>query len=175
MKRSIGLVVLMQAVFAAVASANATVTITFTGAPSATPAPSTWMLMGLGLLLAFFVFRKAHSLPGGRTMAALLMLLGVSAYEVFTGNQLASKASAFTSSVVESITGGTSIVVPNVDDSGTVQEQFVNNTGSSITIQSVSVSGSYEFLATPFSSPQCQVGTVLANGGSCYVVVAYGG
>jgi len=156
----------MQAMFAAVASAQS-ITITFSGV-SATPAPSTWMLMGLGLLLAFFVFRKAHSLPGGRALAAVLMLIGVSAYEIFTGHQLITKASAVIATVVESINSGTTITVNGVDDSGASQEQFVNNTGSTITITSISSNADYEVLITPPSAPQCQVGTVLAPGASCY-------
>ena len=75
----------MRGICAAVAGAQS-VTITYTGAVSSTPAPQTWMLMGLGLLLAFFVFRKAHRLPGGRAGAAILMLVAVPASTRFPGH-----------------------------------------------------------------------------------------
>jgi hypothetical protein len=168
MKRSLGLLVLMQGVFAAMASAQS-VTITFSGV-AATPAPSTWMLMGLGLLLAFFVFRKAHNLPGGRATAAVLMLIGISAYEIFTGNPSASKAAAIPSTVVESITGGSSITANNLNNTGGMQEQWVNNTGSTITITSVTADVN-DTLGTPFSSPQCVATLVVAPGNSCYTIL----
>lgn len=136
MKRSFGFLAAMLALSASAASAAATVTITFTTL-SATPAPSTWMLMGLGLLFAFFAFRKAHSLPGGRTMAAFLMLLGVSAYEVFTGNSMITKASAVIQTVVQSATGGSSVQFVNLADDGSQQGQFVNNTGFTISLVGV--------------------------------------
>ena len=164
MKRSFGFLAAMLAISASAASAAATVTITFTTL-SATPAPSTWMLMGLGLLVAFFAFRKAHSLPGGRTMAAFLMLLGISAYVGFTGTLMAAPIQT----VVQSATGGSSIQVLILADDGSQQGQFVNNTG--FTISLVSVTAPPDTFVTPVGSPQCQPGLQLAPGASCYVQI----
>ncbi len=174
MKRSVGLLVLMLATFASVASAGTgIVIISFSGVVSSTPAPSTWMLMGLGLLLAFFAFRKSHSLPGGRTMAAVLMLLGVSAYEIFTGHALETKASAFFTAPQVTINGGSPYTF-NATDNGT-EYQVVNGTGSTITINSVVLgmgSGNGDYLANPTpDSPTCRQGVQLAPGGTCYVQV----
>jgi hypothetical protein len=170
MKRSLGLLFLVQGIFAAVAGAQS-VTITFSGAVSSTPAPSTWVLMGIGLLFAFLVFRKAHSLPGGRATAAILMLIGIAAYEVFTGNTVASKAIAIPGNTVqESITGGTILTANNLDNSGATQEQWVNNTGSTITVTSVTPD-QFDTLGTPFSSPQCAQNLVVAPGNSCYTLL----
>ena len=174
MKRSIGLLVSLMAIFAGAASAGTgVVTVTYSSIVSSTPAPSTWMLMGLGLLLAFFVYRKGHSLPGGRTMAAILMLVGVSAYELFTGSSALTKASATIQVVVESLTGGGTLTF-NLTDNGT-EGQVVNNTGSSITINSVTLgqnSSNGDILSgmTP-DSPTCAQGVQLAVGASCYVQV----
>ena len=173
MKRSVGLLVLMQAIFASVASAgNGIVIISFSSVVSSTPAPGTWMLMGLGLLLSFFVYRKAHSLPGGRTMAAVLMLLGVSAYDIFTGHALATKASAKGPPAFTLF--GASPNSFNVNDNGT-EYMITNNTGSTITINSVilgmgSTNGDYLASPTP-DSPTCAQGLQLAPGGTCYVEV----
>ncbi len=169
MKRSIGILVLMQAIFASAASAAGTVTITFSTL-GATPAPSSWMLMGLGLLVAFFVFRKAHSLPGGRTMATFLMLVGISAYEVFTGNSMITKASAVIQTVTQSVTGGSSVQFVNLADDGSQQGQLVNNTGQTISLVGRTVT-SLDLFVTPSGSPQCQVGMQLAPGASCYVQI----
>jgi hypothetical protein len=169
MKRSLGLLVLVQAMFAAAANAQS-ITITFSGITAA-PAPGTWMLMGLGLLLAFFVFRKAHSLPGGRASAVVLMLVAVSAYEIFTGHALLTKASAIIGTVIESITGGGSITVNGLDNSGRTQEAWVNNTGSSITITSVTPDQG-DNLGTPPNMPQCVATLVVASGGTCYTILA---
>jgi mannitol-specific phosphotransferase system IIBC component len=173
MKRSIGFLVLLQAIFATAASAAGTVTVTYTGVVSSTPAPSTWMLMGVGLVLAFFVFRKAHSLPGGRAAAAILMLAGISSYEIFTGSPLVPKASALVAVVLQSITGGTSIQFVNLADDGNTEGQVTNNTASTLTITSVVLSnaGQYDGLGTASSSPTCVQGTILAPGGSCYVEI----
>ena len=177
MKRSVGLLVLMQAIFASVASAGTgIVIISFSSVVSSTPAPGTWMLMGLGLLLSFFVYRKAHSLPGGRTMAAVLMLLGVSAYEIsyeiFTGHALATKASAKGPPAFTLF--GASPNSFNANDNGT-EYMITNNTGSTITINSVilgmgSTNGDYLESPTP-DSPTCAQGLQLAPGGTCYVQV----
>ena len=172
MKRSVGLLVLMQAIFASVASAGTgIVIISFSSVVSSTPAPGTWMLMGLGLLLSFFVYRKAHSLPGGRTMAAVLMLLGVSAYEIFTGHALATKASAKTT--VFTLIGAS----PNSFNANDNETEYMvtNNTGSTITINSVilgmgSTNGDSLESPTP-DSPTCAQGLQLAPGGTCYVQV----
>ncbi len=173
MKRSVGLLVLMQAIFASVASAGTgIVIISFSSVVSSTPAPGTWMLMGLGLLLSFFVYRKAHSLPGGRTMAAVLMLLGVSAYDIFTGHALATKASAKRSTAFTLF--GASPNSFNANDNGT-EYMITNNTGSTITINSVILgmgSTNGDYLASPTrDSPTCAQGLQLAPGGTCYVQV----
>jgi TM2 domain-containing membrane protein YozV len=123
--------------------------------------------MGLGLLFAFFAFRKAHKLPGGRTMAAILMLVGVSAYEVFTGHPLVTRASAIIGVVTESLTGGGTITF-SLSDAGGQEAFVVNNTSGSVNITSISVPPPDSF-TTPNNSPQCQVGTVLAPGAGCYV------
>lgn len=132
--------------------------------------------MGLGLLVAFFAFRKAHSLPGGRAMAAVLVLAGISGYEVFTGHKMMSKAFAiqFTNTVVESITGGSSINVFPADNTGATQYQFQNNTNASITITSVSTDANDRFTA-PAGTPQCATNPTLAPSQSCYAAITSSG
>jgi hypothetical protein len=164
-KRPLGLSLLMMGIFVSAANA-ASVTVNYAALP-ATPAPSTIMLTALGLLITFIAFRKLRHLPVGRPLAAILLLAGLSLFEAITRQQLITKASAI-AVPTESLTGGGTLTFTLAAGA----EAFVqNNTGATQQITSVSVPLP-DALVTPFTSPQCQVGTVLTPGAGCYVELA---
>ncbi|HEV2199008.1 MAG TPA: hypothetical protein VGR73_04245 [Bryobacteraceae bacterium] len=156
-------VLFLAGVFAAAAQA-ATVTITFTAQPSGTPAPGTTLLVTLGLLFAFLVFRKKLRSPVVHPLAAILLLAGVS---LFVGRQhLVPQASA--TGATEFITGASPFMFTIADGGGAA---VANNTGGTILITNVTV-GSPDILITPSLTPQCQAGLTLVNGGTCNVLTA---
>lgn len=152
----------LLSLFAACASAqitSPTVNISY-AALSTTPAPSTIVLTTLGLLATFIAYRKMRRLPVGRSLAGLLLAIGVAF--------VATNASAeFTN---ESMTGAGPL---QFTLGNALTAQITNNTGASQQITSITLNPnpSSLVLVTPGSTPQCTVGLTLANGGVCYVEV----
>ncbi len=173
MKRSIGIVVLMQAIFAAVAGAQAPgVTITYAPAAAVTPIPSSFLLVGAGIMFMFLAFRKVQSLPTGRPFVAILVLAGSAFFEVSTRQQWIAKAEAmYCGNCVPiyqlSVQGGSTL---NFNLNYGAEAQIQNTSGVSEQITGLSSLPSNLFV-TSTDTPQCTVGTVLAPGASCYVKI----
>ena len=175
MKRSIGIVVLMQAIFAAVAVAGAQapgVTITYAPAAAVTPIPSSFLLVGAGIMFMFLAFRKVQSLPTGRPFVAILVLAGSAFFEVSTRQQWIAKAEAMYCGncfpiYQLSVQGGSTL---NFNLNYGAEAQIQNTSGVSKQITGLSSLPSNLFV-TSTDTPQCTVGTVLAPGASCYVKI----
>ena len=150
----------LLSLFAACASAQTSPTVNISyAALSATPAPSTIVLTTLGLLATFIAYRKLRRLPAGRSLAAILMAIGLAS--------VATKASPF---LTESMTGAGPL---QFTLGNALTAQVTNNTGTSQQITSITLNPnpSSLTLVAPSSTPQCTVGLTLANGGVCYVEV----
>jgi len=148
--------------FANIASAQASATfnISYASLP-ATPAPSTFLLAAIGLLAAFFAYRRMQKLPAGRPLAAILLAIGLGFVQM-------NKLSATLSVTTESMTGPGPLVFSLVNSQvGNV----VNNTGVSQQITGIILNPNPSglVLVTPQLSPQCTVGMTLASGAGCYV------
>lgn len=158
MKRLLG-VVAPLGVLAGVSSAQALPQFTITYAPLApgTPAPPTVLLIAIGLLFTLVAYRKMRKLPAGRALLTILFACGLAFVAV-------KQAPAVPVIPVESMTGpGPLVFTLNLGQEG----QVVNNTGATQVITGINLTPGRA--GTPFSSPQCQVGTTLTNGASCYV------
>jgi len=145
-------------IFGGIASAQAPqiqFTISYAGLPS-TPAPTTIILVAVGLLIAFVAYRKMRKLPAGGTLAAILIASGLAFVAVnATPNPIPSQSMTGAGPLVFTVNSG--------------QEAYVvNNTGASQQITGIGVNSG--IVQTPTDTPQCQVGTTLANGQGCYVV-----
>ena len=180
MKRSIGIVVLMQAIFAAVAVAGAQapgVTITYAPAAAVTPIPSSFLLVGAGIMFMFLAFRKVQSLPTGRPFVAILVLAGSAFFEVSTRQQWIAKAEAM---YCGNCCGGNCVPIYQLFVQGGSTLNFNLNYGAEAQIQNTSgvseqITGlsslPSNLFVTSTDTPQCTVGTVLAPGASCYVKI----
>ena len=153
----------------AVATTNITVSY---GAVSGTPTLSDSLLIALALLLPIVAIRMMRKKQGSLLMMMVLMLSG-SAFEVFTGIPLIVKSFAGYP-MVRFVAGTTSYTFNSVRSGETVEVR--NSTGSSQTINGLSNTQGWNFVA-PFTTgkktapPQCQIGTPVANGTSCYIKV----
>ena len=149
----------------AVATTNITVSY---GAVSGTPTLSDSLLIALALLLPIVAIRMMRKKQGSLLMMMVLMLSG-SAFEVFTGIPLIVKSFAGGSIVL--VAGTTSYTYNSVPSGGTIG--VYNNTGSSQTINGLSNTQGWNFVAPSVKAAiiQCQVGTTVANGTSCYIKV----
>jgi hypothetical protein len=75
--------------------------------------------------------------------------------------------------VTQSIMGGSSIQFVNLADDGNTEGRVVNNTSSTLTITSVTLSNfaQYDGLGMAYDGPTCSQGTMLIPGASCYVEI----
>lgn len=147
----------------AVATTNITVSY---GAVSGTPTLSDSLLIALALLLPIVAIRMMRKKQGSLLMMMVLMLSG-SAFEVFTGIPLIVKSFAGTPGPIL-VLGTTSYTYTGVVSGGWIG--VYNNTGSTQTINGLSNTQGWNFVLPPYS-PQCQIGTTVANHTSCYIKV----
>ena len=152
----------------AVATTNITVSY---GAVSGTPTLSDSLLIALALLLPIVAIRMIRKKQGSVPLMMGLML-GGAAFEVFTGIPLIVKS--FAGGGIVLVAGTTSYTYNFVPSGGTIS--VYNNTGSSQTINGLSNTQGWNFVApgTPggkTAPPQCQIGTTVANSAGCYIKV----
>ena len=149
----------------AVATTNITVSY---GAVSGTPTLSDSLLIALALLLPIVAIRMMRKKQGSLLMMMVLMLSG-SAFEVFTGIPLIVKS--FAGGGIVLVAGTTSYTYTGVCSGCAIS--VYNNTGSTQTINGLSNTQSWNFVAPSGKAAlaQCQIGTTVANGTSCYIKV----
>jgi len=165
MKR-ITLLIAALLAFSSSAWAQATTNITVSyGAVSGTPTLSDSMLIALALLLPIVAIRMMRKKQGSVPLMMVLML-GGSAFEVFTGIPLIVKS--FAGGGIALVLGTTSYTYTGVVSGGWIG--VYNNTGSTQTINGLSNTQGWNFVLPPYS-PQCQIGTTVANHTYCYIKV----
>ncbi len=161
---------LIAALLAFSSSAWALVTTNITvsyGLVSGTPTLSDTMLIALAVLLPIVAIRVMRKKQGSLLMMMVLML-GVSAFEVFTGIPLIVKS--FAGGGIALVAGTTSYTYNSVSSGSTIS--VYNNTGSPQTINGLSNTQGWNFVApTGKGQIQCQIGTPVANATSCYIKV----
>jgi hypothetical protein len=137
------------------------------GAVSGTPTLSDSMLIALALLLPIVAIRMMRKKQGSVPLMMVLML-GGSAFEVFTGIPLIVKS--FAGANINFLAGTTSYTYNSVPSGNTISVS--NGTGSSQTINGLSNTQSWNFVTpTGKGQTQCQIGTTVANGTSCHIKV----
>ena len=169
MKR-ITLLIAALLAFSSSAWAQATTNITVSyGAVSGTPTLSDSMLIALALLLPIVAIRMMRKKQGSVPLMMVLML-GGSAFEVFTGIPLIVKSFAGTPGPIL-VLGTTSYTYNSVSSGSTIY--VYNNTGSPQTINGLSNTQGWNFVATSVKAAiiQCQIGTTVANHTYCYIKV----
>ena len=99
----------------------------------------------------------------------MALMLGVSAFEVFTGIPLIVKS--FAGGGIVLVAGTTSYTYNSVQSGNTII--VYNNTGSPQTINGLSNTQGWNFVATSVKAAviQCQIGTTVANHTYCYIKV----
>ena len=168
MKR-ITLLIAALLAFSSSAWAQATTNITVSyGAVSGTPTLSDSMLIALALLLPIVAIRMMRKKQGSVPLMMVLML-GGSAFEVFTGIPLIVKS--FAGGGIALVLGTTSYTYNSVSSGSTIS--VYNATGSTQTINGLSNTQSWNFVAPSGKAAlaQCQIGTTVANGTYCYIKV----
>jgi len=126
------------------------------------------MLIALALLLPIVAIRMMRKKQGSVPLMMVLML-GGSAFEVFTGIPLIVKS--FAGGGIALVLGTTSYTYNSLSSGSTIS--VYNATGSTQTINGLSNTQGWNFVAPAGKAAlaQCQIGTTLANSASCYIKV----
>ncbi|MDA8451285.1 midcut-by-XrtH protein [Acidovorax sp. NCPPB 3859] len=125
------------------------------------PTLSQWGVVLLSLAVVVVMYRSLRKARGGRPIAGLLLAGGLAI--AMGGSGLVGKSFAAIDSLNLSDPAGGS-VFPSLGET-----KFVNTSGVTQQIKQISAPQPTYVVLTPSNTPQCQVGTVLSPGSSCFL------
>ena len=146
-------------------------TIDYGPLPMATSVPTLgeWALVLMALLVMVVAYRALRGRVNGRLLTHLLLGGGLAAGGLASGHWVQSAQAVVDPEVLLTVASGGSVNVIQVN----VPVKVTNNAG--VALQIKALHANYEgvsWVEPNEGAPQCQVGTVLQAGGSCYVQLA---